>query len=102
MAYANIVAEWLVKERQDKAYVPEAPFAYARHLASGRVKCFANAYDGKFGHALIVRRATAPPSHDGSRARARSPALSFVRIRRCGWAMRQRFSLPGNRIPRML
>eukprot|EP01126_Amoeba_proteus_P057773 TRINITY_DN7385_c0_g2_i1.p1 TRINITY_DN7385_c0_g2~~TRINITY_DN7385_c0_g2_i1.p1 ORF type:complete len:439 (-),score=70.83 TRINITY_DN7385_c0_g2_i1:44-1360(-) len=40
LSYTNIIPEWLSKSRQDKAYVPEPPFAHSSHVKQGRIRHF--------------------------------------------------------------
>ena len=44
LAYANIIAEWLYKSKQEKAYIPEAPFLHEDMIASKRLFYFPDAH----------------------------------------------------------
>lgn len=48
LGYANILGEWMSKNRQDKTFLPEPPFCHADLVRSNRVKHFPNLH-GSFG-----------------------------------------------------
>merc|ERR1719219_373714 len=48
LAYANIMAEWLSGNKQNRVYLPEEPFPHGNLVKCGRLKSFKNLYDENF------------------------------------------------------
>ncbi|CAG7668628.1 unnamed protein product [Allacma fusca] len=47
LAYSNILAEWLSKNKQKKVYLPEDPFPHAQLVKDGRIRHFKSLQDIK-------------------------------------------------------
>lgn len=48
LAYANIMAEWLSTNKQNRVYLPEEPFPHGSLVKCGRLKSFKNLHDEAF------------------------------------------------------
>jgi hypothetical protein len=50
----------LCKPRQDKVFLPEPPFSHGELIKSGKIKHFANIYDGKYVFLFILHFLLSP------------------------------------------